>query len=96
MERISMLRIFALILLVISVLTFIVYGLDKHAAKAKTWRTPERRLLLFGFVGGAAGGLLGMLIFHHKTRKFYFWLVNLLGLTWQIIALWYIGTKLAS
>lgn len=95
-ERIYMVKIFAVILLVMSVLTFIVYGLDKHAAKAKTWRTPERRLLLFGFAGGAAGGLLGMLVFHHKTRKFYFWLVNLLGLSWQIIVLWYLGTKLKS
>ena len=45
-------------------------------------------------VKGALGGLLGMCVFHHKTRKFYFWLVNLLGLAWQIAALWYIGTKL--
>ena len=91
-----MLKGFIIILLVLSVLTFIVYGLDKHAAKTKSWRTPERRLLLFGFVGGALGGLLGMVIFHHKTRKFYFWLVNLLGLGWQIIVLWYLGTHPAS
>lgn len=78
---------------VLSVLNLIVYGLDKYAAKAHTWRTPERRLLLFGFVGGAAGGLLGMLVFHHKTRKWYFWAVNLLGLCWQIAAcLWLTGS----
>ena len=53
----------------ISLLTFVSYGLDKHAAKQKTWRVPERRLLLFGFAGGAAGALLGMLAFRHKTRK---------------------------
>lgn len=91
-----MLKGFAIILLILSLLTFIVYGLDKHDAKAKTWRTPERRLLLFGFIGGALGGLLGMVIFHHKTRKFYFWLVNLIGLAWQITALWYIGTHLTN
>lgn len=89
-----MLKIFLLILLAVSALTFLVYGLDKHAAKTNSWRTPERRLLLFGLAGGALGGLLGMCVFHHKTRKFYFWLVNLLGLAWQIAALWYIGTKL--
>ena len=85
---------FLIILLVMSALTFIVYGLDKHAAKTNSWRTPERRLLSFGFVGGALGALLGMCVFHHKTRKFYFWLVNLLGISWQIVALWYLGTKL--
>lgn len=71
---------------VLSVMNFICYGLDKHAAKQKTWRTPERRLLTFGFAGGAAGGLLGMVCFHHKTRKWYFWLVNWAGLAWQIAA----------
>ena len=89
-----MLKGFLLILLVMSALTFLVYGLDKHAAKTNAWRTPERRLLLFGFAGGAFGGLLGMCVFRHKTRKFYFWLVNLLGIAWQIITVWYIGTKL--
>lgn len=82
-----MFRIILITFGVISLLTFAVYGLDKRAAKAQTWRTPERRLLLFGFFGGAAGALLGMKIFHHKTRKWYFWAVNLTGLTWQIAAL---------
>ena len=68
----------------ISLLTLVSYGLDKHAAKQKTWRVPERRLLLFGFTGGAAGALLGMQIFHHKTHKPRFWVVNILGLLWQI------------
>ncbi len=86
-------KIFLLILFVMSILTFIIYGLDKRAAKQKEWRTPERRLLLFGFAGGALGGLAGMTVFHHKTRKFYFWLVNLLGLGWQIVALYMICTK---
>lgn len=76
-----------------SAITFIIYGLDKRAAKMNLWRTPERRLLLFGFAGGALGGLLGMVTFHHKTKKFYFWLINLLGLTWQIIVLYFIATS---
>lgn len=86
-------KIFLILLLVMSILTFIIYGLDKRAAKQKEWRTPERRLLLFGIAGGALGGLIGMMFFHHKTRKFYFWLVNLLGLIWQIVALYIICTK---
>ena len=45
---------------------------------------PERRLLLFGLAGGAAGALFGMQIFHHKTHKAKFWIVNSLGLIWQI------------
>ncbi len=81
-----MLKFFLIILAVLSVLDFIIYGLDKNAAKKELWRTPERRLLLIGFFGGAVGGLLGMRVFHHKTKKWYFWAVNLLGLCWQIAA----------
>lgn len=87
-----MLNYILIAMAVLSALNFIVYGLDKHAAKAKLWRTPERRLLLFGMLGGAAGGLLGMLVFHHKTKKWYFWTVNLLGLCWQIAACCYFAT----
>ena len=79
-----MLKYALIILAVISLLTFVSYGLDKHAARQKTWRVPERRLLLFGLAGGAAGALLAMQIFHHKTRKAKFWIVNIIGLLWQI------------
>ena len=79
-----MLKYALIVFAVISLLTFVIYGLDKHAAKAQTWRTPERRLLLFGFAGGAVGALLAMQVFHHKTRKLRFWVINLLGLLWQI------------
>ena len=79
-----MLKYVLIVLAVISLMTFACYGLDKHAAEKHTWRTPERRLLLFGFAGGAAGALLGMQVFHHKTRKPRFWAINILGLLWQI------------
>ena len=62
-----MFRVFAIAFAAISLLTFVIYGLDKLAAKRNTWRVPERRLLFFGLVGGAAGALLGMSVFHHKT-----------------------------
>jgi hypothetical protein len=38
---------------------------------AHKWRISERMLLCFSFFGGI-GGLLGMLFFHHKTRKWRF------------------------
>ncbi|MCQ2418087.1 MAG: DUF1294 domain-containing protein [Oscillospiraceae bacterium] len=72
---------------VLSLLTFIVYGLDKRAAIHDEWRTPEKRLLLFGIMGGAAGGLLGMAVFRHKIRKWYFWFVNFLSLIVHIAVL---------
>lgn len=51
---------------------FILMGIDKRAAKRKKWRIPERRLLTLGIIGGGIGGILGMLVFHHKTHRIYF------------------------
>ena len=66
--------------IVMSLLAFILYARDKKKAKKKRWRTPESILLGIGFFGGAIGALLGMKLFHHKTKHWYFWAVNILGL----------------
>jgi len=60
------------ILIVINVLTFLVYGIDKWKAKQGRWRISEATLLLLAIVGGSIGALLGMKIWHHKTmhKKF--------------------------
>lgn len=75
--------IYGILLAVISAVTFILYGADKGRAKRGAWRIPEKVLLGFSFFGGALGGLLGMLAFRHKTRHWYFWAINLLGIAWQ-------------
>ena len=56
----------------LNLLLFIFMGIDKRAAKRKKWRIPERRLLTLGLIGGGFGGILGMLVFHHKTHRIYF------------------------
>ena len=53
---------------VINLFVFGLYGDDKRRAKSGQWRIPER-VLLFAALFGAPGALLGMLFFHHKTRK---------------------------
>lgn len=57
----------------LSFITFLLLGYDKFQAKNDGWRVPEKVLLSLGIFGGAIGGLLGMRVFHHKTRKNYFW-----------------------
>lgn len=47
---------------------FILFGIDKHRAKKRQWRIPEKSLFLLAFLGGSLGCLLGMRVFHHKTR----------------------------
>ena len=56
----------------VNVVTFALYGIDKHRAKKGRWRIPERTLLLLPLLGGSGGGILGMAAFHHKTRHWYF------------------------
>ena len=43
-------------------------GWDKLMAKKGRWRVPERTLLLIAALGGSLGSILGMEVFHHKTR----------------------------
>ncbi len=63
-----------------SVLDFVLYGVDKAKAKAGAWRIKERTLLGIGVLGGALGGLIGMKTFRHKTKHWYFWAINALAL----------------
>ena len=44
-------------------------GIDKSAAILGKRRIPERTLLSVAALGGAAGGIIGMLLFRHKIRK---------------------------
>jgi len=64
------------IIIPLSFITFLMFGYDKFQAKNDGWRVSEKVLLSLGVFGGAIGGLIGMQIFHHKTRKNYFWVIN--------------------
>lgn len=73
-------------LIVINIMAFLAYGIDKQRAKRDVWRIPEAILLLLAFLGGALGAFVGMRVFRHKTkhRKFRF-LVPLLLVLWIVI-----------
>ena len=57
------------ILILINVLTFLVYGIDKWKAKQGSWRISEATLITLAIIGGSIGALLGMKIWHHKTMR---------------------------
>ncbi len=70
-------------LLVINLISFILYLIDKRKAIKHKYRIPEKELLLFGLIGGCFGALLSMLINHHKTKHIKFiLLVPLFCLIW--------------
>ena len=78
------LHIFLIYAGVASLVAFLLYGIDKGKAKRGAWRISEKALLLSGFLGGAVGALLAMQLLRHKTKHFYFYVVNVLGLAWQV------------
>ena len=55
-------------LAIITVVTFLVYGIDKWKAQHKRWRIPESVLLGLAVFGGSVGAWLGMQVWHHKTQ----------------------------
>lgn len=55
-------------LLEINAVALLLCAIDKACARKNTWRVPEATLLLSAVLGGAAGLLLGMLLFRHKTK----------------------------
>lgn len=56
-------------LLVVNVLTFVVYGIDKWKARRGRWRVPEATLLVLAAAGGSVGAWVAMQLFRHKTQK---------------------------
>lgn len=65
---------FKLYLLAVNLLAFCLFGIDKHKAKRKLWRIPEKVLFLSAILGGSIGAILGMEIFRHKTKhKSFTW-----------------------
>lgn len=59
-------------LVIINLAAFLTFGADKRRAKRDKWRVRERTLFLLAIIGGSVGALLGMYVFHHKTKHWYF------------------------
>ena len=83
-------RIILIYLIIVNAAAFLVYGIDKHKAEAHTYRIPEASLLLLAVIGGSAGALIGMRVFHHKTRKRKFSIGVPVILCAQLILAWLI------
>lgn len=79
--------------LIVSIFTFLAYGLDKSAARKGSWRTKESTLQLMALIGGWPGALLAQRWLRHKSQKMSFritlWLMiamNTSGLLWLLSA----------
>lgn len=60
------------ILLITNTVAFLLMKIDKKRAQRSEWRIKEKTLFLSAFLFGALGGVLGMKVFRHKTKHWYF------------------------
>ncbi len=69
--------------MVVSLVTLVIYALDKSAAKSGAWRTQESTLHLLSLVGGWPDALIAQQKLRHKTKKqsfrSVFWVTVLLN-----------------
>lgn len=65
-------QIVLLAILIVNLLTLAIYGIDKWLAIKQKRRVPEKYLILLAVIGGSVGAWSGMLMFHHKTKKYLF------------------------
>lgn len=89
-----MAKIVTAYLIVINIAGFLSMGIDKQKARKGLWRIPEKTLFLIATLGGSIGSILGMHLFRHKTRHTSFVIGMPLILIIQLIAVWFICTKL--
>lgn len=68
----------------ISLLTFLLYKIDKTRAKKHRFRIRESILLVFPWLLGSGGGILGVYLLRHKTRHWYFCVNNILAFLIQL------------
>ena len=80
-------------LIVINILTFAVYGIDKWKARQGSWRISEATLLMLAVIGGTIGALLGMQVWRHKTMHLKFKYCLPLILLAQIALMYLISEK---
>ena len=67
-----------LYLIIINIITFIIFGLDKLLAVLNKNRISERVLLYLSIIGGCFLFFFSMFIFKHKIRKKKFYIVNII------------------
>lgn len=56
----------------VNLIGFSLMGFDKWKARKHAWRIPEATLFIVAVIGGSVGSILGMQVFRHKTRHWYF------------------------
>ena len=82
--RFGILELLIIFLLLVNMLTFFLYVIDKRKAVKNKWRIRENTLIFFTLAFGGIGAIFGMRLARHKTKHMKFRVTTVIGL---IIAL---------
>ena len=87
------LQLYLVAMLIMSLINFAAFGLDKHRAQNDGWRIPEKTLHTFSMLGGWPGALAGQRYFRHKTQKMSFrvmlWMIIAIHVVLIGVCIWY-------
>ena len=78
-------KAFIIYLISINLLSLIMFFLDKKKSIKNKYRIKEKTLLTLSLIGGCFGSLIGMYLFHHKTRKIKFKIIYIFCIIWIIL-----------
>ena len=85
LEEIFSIKNIIIYLIVINLIAFFIMCLDKRKAQKGKWRIPENTLLLPVLLAGGIGGIAGMYVLRHKTKKAKFYIGSPLILICEIL-----------
>ncbi len=72
MKEIFTIRNITIYLVIINIIALLAMYIDKRRAKKGKRRIPEKTLFILVALGGGIGGIIGMYVFRHKTKKVRF------------------------
>lgn len=85
-------KVFIALFLILNLITFGVYGIDKLRARLNLARISEKTLLALAVAGGSVGAVFAQKLFRHKTRKFQYRIWMILSIQFIVFELlWYLS-----
>lgn len=65
-------KILMIYLVAVNIIGIAMMGIDKRKSRRHEWRISEKSIFIVAAIGGGLGVLLGMSVFHHKTKHLKF------------------------
>lgn len=92
-EHFGRVPLFLMFFVLVNILTFFLYFLDKRRAIHNRHRISEKTLIFFTIVLGGLGAFFGVFLLRHKTRKSKFKLTVVIGVIIAMIPVIFIVLK---